>query len=538
MAWLERRPELGLLCRAARQSGDRITTAVVQAALPGLQDAGANNVIAWCRMLGICDSRGGLSALGEEVADTDEAPVPEQGVYGLWLAQHPLFGNRVLAVERLSSSRDPRFDSIQSLAIEPDRGTVFRSVLDGKERFMVRDLPSNHGQPVGVPGETRATCRLRWTLDFDQARDQWQLDGLIEAPQGSGKYAMKAIQHMPESDTLDLWNLASIWAAGPLSTFGRWQPGERRLAVSFAGLAEGEVESFRKTLLLRRVEVPGNGSYDEVSLEDVPIGPASPQDAQKWATARFDRHLAHQPRFRSRSEVRQEFASLIDGSPLEAHKPILPSHVDMLVLSAKDPERFWSLAAPVDLCPIPVHADELGPFQAGSPAVAPPVEAPTLLRVPYRGGWSMRQFVKRVLAEAIPHKVLLCDRYVRGDENLDTLRILIASLRSISPGVTVEIWTGEEETDMKKIQALTGTAARSYREAFQRSPPHDRYVIVLPAVGRGFGWQMSNSPLHARAETSGAGPEAALRWRDLTASRLVPEELPSRFAQWLGGGLR
>ncbi|MEY4171608.1 MAG: hypothetical protein RLZ94_2681, partial [Actinomycetota bacterium] len=275
MAWMERRPELGLLCRAAKNQGNRFTAAVVQSVLPGLQDAGAANVIAWCKMLRLCDSRGGLSALGEEVADTDEAPVPEQGVYGLWLAQHPVLGSRVLAAERLASSRDQRFESVTPLAVEPDRGKVFRSVLDGKERFVVRDLPTNHGQPEGLAGETRATCLLRWTLDFDRGRDQWQLDGMIEAPQGNGKYAMRPLQHEPESDGLDLWNLASTWAWGPLATFGRWNAGERRLAVAFDGLTEAEFGTFRKTLALRRVDVPGKGSYDNVTLEEVPIGPAT-----------------------------------------------------------------------------------------------------------------------------------------------------------------------------------------------------------------------------------------------------------------------
>jgi hypothetical protein len=53
MAWMERRPELGLLCRVARENGNRVTTAIVQSALPGLPDAGATNVLAWCRMLGL-----------------------------------------------------------------------------------------------------------------------------------------------------------------------------------------------------------------------------------------------------------------------------------------------------------------------------------------------------------------------------------------------------------------------------------------------------------------------------------------------------
>lgn len=538
MAWMERRPELGLLCRAARQNGNRITSAIVQSVLPGVKDAGANNVIAWCKMLGLCDSRGGLSALAEDVAETDETPVPEQGVYGLWLAQHPVLGSRVLAVERLASNRDQRFESIEPLAVDPDRGKVFRSVLDGKERFMVRDLPTNHGQPGGLVGETRATCRLRWTLDFDQARDRWQLDGLIEAPQGNGKHALRPMQHEPESDGLDLWSLASTWAAGPLAAHGRWQATTRRLAVAFDGLGDSEVETFRKTLALRRVEIPGKGIYENVSLEDVPVGPATAPDAQRWAMARFERHLSARPGYRSRAEVRQQFARLTEDTPLESFAPTLPAHAELLAQSGRDPDRFWSLAAPVDLAPFPVASEELGALRIGAQIAAPAPEAPGVVRVPYRGGWSMRRLVDRLFAGVVPRRVLLCDRYVRGDANLDALKLVVAAMRAAAPNVPVDVWTSDEEADFKKIQGIVGAAPRSLREVFGRSPPHDRYLLVAAGPGPGFGWQMSNSPLDARPDVSGAGPETPLRWRDLVATRVSADELEPAMRQWLAGGGR
>jgi len=538
MAWMERRPELGLLCRTAREHGNRITTAVVQSALPGLPDAGANNVIAWCKMLGLCDGRGGLTALAEDVADADEAPVPEQGVYGLWLAQHPVLGRRVLAVERRASNRDQLFESVEPLAVDPDRGKVFRSVLDGKERFMVRDLPTNHGQPGALLGDTRATCRLRWTLDFDQTRDQWQLDGMIDAPQGNGTHAMRPIQHEPESDGLDLWNLASMWATGPLSSVGHWQANERRLAVTFDGLMEGELDTFRKTLALRRVEIPGKGVYENITLEDVPVGPASAQDAQRWAMARFDRHLSAKPGYRSRAEVREQFAQLTEDTPLEPFAPTLPSHDDLLTQATKDPERFWSLAAPVDLSPFPAASDDLGPLRIGSPAPVVATEPAGVVRIPYRGGWSMRKLVDRLLTGVAARRVLLCDRYVRGDDNLDALKLLVAALRAAAPNVAVDVWTGDEEADFKKVQAITGVAPRSYREVFGRSLLHDRYLLVLPGQGQGFGWHMSNSPIHARADVKGAGSETPLRWKDLAATRVSADELEPALRQWLAGGGR
>ena len=62
MAWLERRPELELLCRAAQSDGGLISGATVQQVLPGLSDIGADNVVSWCRMLQLCDEKGGLTS--------------------------------------------------------------------------------------------------------------------------------------------------------------------------------------------------------------------------------------------------------------------------------------------------------------------------------------------------------------------------------------------------------------------------------------------------------------------------------------------
>lgn len=363
LAWMERRPELGIVCRAAQGGGGRIARALVQAVLPGLGDAGADNVIAWCTMLGLFDRGGALTPLGEDVARSDEAPVPEQGAYGMWLASHPVLGRRILALERKSSTPNLRAGALAPLPFEPDRGAVFRSVVDRRERFVLRDLLADHGQLRCIPGTTQATCTLRWRLDFDTGRNEWQLDGTIESPQGG----MAPMQHDPEAVELDLWGLAAAWGEGPLARFGRWQPSARRLAVAFEGLSEAEQDSFRKALRLDRAEVPGKGSYTDVTVEDVPIGPATASDAQRWARARLDRRLARKPAYRSRAAVRQLFVELVQGTPLERFQPVLPAHDDLVggVLHEEDPARYWSLVAPVDLAPRPVSPEELAALRVG-----------------------------------------------------------------------------------------------------------------------------------------------------------------------------
>jgi hypothetical protein len=310
--------------------------------------------------------------------------------------------------------------------------------------------------------------------------------------------------------------------------------------VSFEGLSDGEIGTFRKTLALRRVEIPGKGSYDDVSLEDVPICPESNNDAQRWAMSRFEHRLTADPSYRSRAAVRELFAELTEGTPLEEFAPTLPAHQDLLEKVAKDPARFWSLAAPVDLAPYPVPDGDRAALRIGSaaPDLGESLQSTGVVRVPYRGGWSMRKLIDRLLSGTTPRKVLLCDRYVRGDDNLATLKILFQAVRAVGPACAFEVWTGDEDADFKQLRSITGTAPRSYREVFGRSLPHDRYLLVLPTQGPGFGWQMSNSPIHARADVHGASADSPLRWKDLSGARVSADELEPALSQWLKGGGR
>lgn len=538
MAWLERRPELGMLCRAARDQDHRLTEAIVQSVLPGLTEAGARNVLRWCETLGLCDRYDGLTSLGQDVAETDEAPVPEQGVYRLWLARHPVIGSRALAVERISTTRQRKGEGIGRLPVEPDLGRRFDSVVDTKERFIVRDLPRNHGDaPGGLVEHTPAQCRLRWTLDFDNDRDTWTLDGFIDAPVGRGHHEHRQIQHEPESDGLDLWRLAETWGKGPLTEYGHWRADDRQLEITFTGLDATEITDFKKTFRLDSAKVPGKGLYRSVDLEDVPIAPATGKDAQKWAEARFAGALLDTPVYRSRSQVRTLFAELVEDTPLERHSPVLPSHNDLLESLAGRRDQFWGLAAAVDLAPRPVSPEDLDSFQCGVSAPAAMAEPAStgIVRIPYRGGWSMRQLVDRLFAGSSPRRVLLCDRYVRGEGNLRTLGVLVAAVRAAAAKVDIEVWTAGEEADFARIRAFTGCAPRSYREVFGRATPHDRYLVVRARDGEHFGWHLSNSPLHARADVASPNPGTPLRWKDLLGTRVSAEQLEPALRQWAKG---
>ena len=141
----------------------------------------------------------------------------------------------------------------------------------------------------------------------------------------------------------------------------------------------------------------------------------------------------------------------------------------------------------------------------------------------------------RILNGASPVRVLLCDKYVRGDDNLESLALLVRALRSCQPSVAIDIWTSEEDADFNKIATITGSRPSSYREAFVKSFPHDRYLLVVTNTGEVVCWQMSNSPLHARPDIKDASHEAPLRWKDLFAANLPTDELMPALRQWVKG---
>lgn len=535
MAWMERRPELGLLCRTAQEVGERITPELVRRVLPGLSEPGARNVAAWCRTLGLCDEEGQLAGLGVDAAARDEAPVPEQGVYDFWLAEHPVIGARSLAVERLSAGSDRGVEAPRSLPVTPELGRVFTSVANRDARYVVRSLPTKSGEVGGVLRQTQATCELNWTLDFTEGVDRWELRGQIEVPDERGGDKVRPMQHEPESVGLDLWKLAERWGRGPLEAHGKWSVEERCLAVPFAGLAEDEVDHLECDVALDEVEVGAFGSFRDVLLRGVPIGPVSKPEAQAWALARLDHTLSRDGGYLTRSEVRARFIDRTTGTRLERWCPVLPDHEALIERVGDDPERFWGLAAPVDLAPSEVARGDLTALVLGGEAAQPEQVPDGQLRLSRASAWSMGELVERLLHGGAPLRVLLCDRYVRGD-HLEALELFVAALRQVAPDASLDIWTDKSGCNFRFIEGLTGRVPRTYAEAFGKAALHDRYLLVLPTRGEPYGWHMTNSPLDARRDGRTVEVNSPLRWRDLAALRVPAEQLEPALRGWFDGG--
>ncbi|MEZ4300807.1 MAG: hypothetical protein R3B70_38090 [Polyangiaceae bacterium] len=353
MAVLQKRPELGRLCRGARLSG-RLDEEAIRRALPGVSESGARNLLRWGQSLALWDSRGTLTALGENAATDDICPVPEQGVYEWWIATHPLFGGtRLLHVERRRAVRDGRLDEPDPLPKIPSVNVPFRSVVEPDRVFLLRDLPRNsgsapHGKLLPPSGDAMIRCRL----DFTAGTNEWQIEGEIHVEaSGRERAGTRRMQMKAESARLDPAAVFVEWVRRYLPPETRWDAVRRELCVPFPDGNEQAQEKFLLSFPLEGVEIPGHGTFEKADLRNVPLAPITPDHAQRWADARLHRRLTTKPVYRSRTDVRDLFASRVRGTPLARHRPVLPSHDALVKAYAAQPDVMWSLLAPVDLAP-------------------------------------------------------------------------------------------------------------------------------------------------------------------------------------------
>lgn len=371
LAFLEPRPELVHLCSiGSLGNAQGLTPEAVDYALPGLSAAARNNLVRWCRYLGLCDDGGALTARGREVAAGGLVPVPEEGSYRLWVAEHPVCGTRPLHVERVLDSSDRRFDDLTDFPFPGlvGKSQAWPSLIDSKRVVVFRRL-LEEGNRQASRIEGSSSCELHWDLDFLQGTNRWTLHGSVRT-----KERGEPLQHAGESvPDLNLPDLFGQWLATEAGA-RRWDATARRLLVPFDGLDERAQESFLTDLSFQRVRVPGFGEFSRVTVHGVPLGPLDAGVARQWALARWRRRVAREEGYLSRARVRSLFEEVVRDTPLAPHAPAIPSHAECLRDQDQEGTRatYWRLAAPVDLAPTPVEPALLESAQVSSESPARP----------------------------------------------------------------------------------------------------------------------------------------------------------------------
>jgi hypothetical protein len=336
LAVWELRPELQRLCAAVPEGGS-LGPEQVDAALPGLSATGRQNLIRHLKYLHILEEDGTLGRAGNRCVETGEAPAWELGVYRFLVAVHPLFERSVLGFQRVSSDPlDRDFEGLGDLPdwLVPAPRRIWRSVFDANEKFTVHSLPAVRGSAPRCRAHQLPPARLEWHIDLDSNHNEWTLSGEVGDADGR-----KPFRSQPRSVT-------AAQIAGVFATWdSRYSHGTGRVEIAYDGKAGRE--TFRRDFRYPRVCVGALGEFEDVLVEDVPVGPSTPAAAQAWALALLLARIGEGDAYVTRAEWAASWDDVVRGTPLNPRAGPAPEPTS---LPRTTPPRVrWLTAAATDL---------------------------------------------------------------------------------------------------------------------------------------------------------------------------------------------
>ncbi len=344
LAVWEKRPDLRILCATARDQGT-LDEDAIDTVLPGLSPRARQNLCRHLRYLRLVGRDGTLTRLGRHCASSGEAPAWEQGVYRLLVASHPLCDDHVLDFIRVSGDGTDRdFDRREPLPLWrlPKHDRLFTSVFERSIRFCVVGFPAERGQHPVCRIEETITGKLRWDIDLASGRNEWTIEGRVsERWKRGGKF--RSAPESVESD--ELIELFSDWEP-------RWNQKARRVAMKYDGKVTGDNRGpFLRSWAYGQKEVRDFGSFDDVVVRDIPVGPATKGDARRWAVAILVARSEAGDGYMTPHSWRSGWAAAIEDTPLAQWAGDAPNPTGIFEVNGRPiaTRTKWLLAAGTDL---------------------------------------------------------------------------------------------------------------------------------------------------------------------------------------------
>jgi hypothetical protein len=352
----KRRDLLAVLALARQHEGQVTPELICRELLLGRPQVVGKKVVERCADLGLLSPDGGLTDAGRDALATGEVFIPETGKYRVWVSSDPLVPGKLLGIEPVPEVNAPeanldakrrrnergdggRFaggpidlpDTVTGLP-----GHVFTSFLGLSGRVRVLSVEQK-GEALPVEASL-SKCRLEWTVSPVRASSVQVADGF------NAKFDPPRI------------SFDQVWFQVLGEEARNWVEDEKggylKTRFSDETLQDAERMNLRRSKLFRP-ELEGLGEFDQITVGDIPIYPATFGDANSWArwiqersvTQYLDRasfkilnsHIEEQfPGFKVRLLSRQDLAKRL---------------ADSVRISDGDrfPTAYWFLRAAFDL---------------------------------------------------------------------------------------------------------------------------------------------------------------------------------------------
>lgn len=314
------------------------------------------------RLLAIADdlrlverSRGritGLSEIGRKAQQEQKIYVPERCTWSLYFSTDPLLNHPLL-----------HFAPYQEISAHEElRGGQKRKDASAERDFM--DLPSELAalkeQTLELPSADKPLVRID---DFEpkcEKAEESTLRAQVEVGSDQvftssvkGAVDNARIDHQREWPRLPFWDVF-LYLLEQQRLKPLWQADAKALRQTFREVEAqpAVLRSFERDVVLRQPSLGKLGAFGDTVIRQVPVVPASPEDAQSWhdwllTDGINDYHFSEQYRAHS-EQVAKRFVSF---SPRAVSQEALAARIRAARSAAEQPPpvRYWQLRAPIDL---------------------------------------------------------------------------------------------------------------------------------------------------------------------------------------------
>ena len=472
----------------------------------------AFNILSECASLGLIDQQGGLTPEGQAFLKDDrgQAYVPEHGCFNVLLGRHPAFGQVLLNIERTP-------EDIELADITDQHDVILR--------------PGD--KALGKAGEFKfGKYLVKNRRGGLKSVDQWIARLSVELASPDAKSVTAKIQWMrgaaaKDEDSLTLLTPAKdLWGAALRQipeAIGTWKTKPQpHLAIPYQSAKPEEATHF----LRAEIRIAGPHHLDseddhwtQFTLRDIPIGPANEAEARAWVDALFFKAVQAERNYLNLAEATELYQQTSQRNPILA--ALAPSYQHSATLrhagQIEDRQAYWALQAPADL-------EDQQPTESA-------------LRVRPAERMSFQSFLAKTVGQtSVDTHFLLYDKFALREPNWLNVPAFLEACQGLASKARLTILhlprRREDGADPKPCAAQA--AHKSCYEVFvQTSLPHDRYLFTVS--GKEIkAWQLSNSPLAAKAEIStevNAG--TPLEWPALIVAPVNLADLEAGFQSFL-----
>ena len=349
----QRMEELHAVLMLAKQKGDKVTAAnICDELLLGKPESVGKAIIDRCCYFDLLEHNGALTSQGDEALRTQKIFVPEKARYMIWYTEDPLISQRLLHLEAVKepSAHDELYamnkKNMESKEAEKEVSENVTEKLGFLKRKTFDLMGSTGGRTTILKlSENGITRKL---VPEDDLRVTLRINIILKTLHLSLEGKFNYILMPPSINFEKAW----IDALGPQAKFWKKSRIPPALNVSFKGLNENELSSFRKTVQLVKPKVDPYESFDDTSVDAVPIIPASLEDAAQWAK----RLLKNSISTYLNSEKYQELVNSCKSKFPDFENLELPTREELVHEMSKEmtsddrlPPHYWYLQAPIDL---------------------------------------------------------------------------------------------------------------------------------------------------------------------------------------------